>query len=254
VYAAAVAIGGAAEYAVLAGALRGEEEKRRASAFRMAAIAHELKTPLTAIQGSSEMISAGLLAEPERVEMAGLIHKESKRLASMIQTFLDVERMAAGTLALERRPVDLAALCEETLGRARLYAGRKRTEIRAQVTPGTIEADPDLLSFAIYNLLTNAVKYSPARSTVEMEARVEGGTATISVADRGYGIASEEHGRIFERFYRLERDRGGAESGSGIGLALVKEIVAQHGGRVTVESRPGAGSRFTLTLPAKSHA
>ena len=253
VWAASAAVLGAGEYAAVAAALRREQQKRRDYAFRVQAIAHELKTPLTAIQSGSELISESLVPEAERTEMAGLIFKESKRLSGMIQTFLDVERIAAGGLELQRRRVELGPLCEEVLERARLYAARKRTRIEARIAPGALQADPDLLSFALYNLLTNAVKYSPAGSTVLMQAAPSAGGIEITVADHGYGIAPEEQERIFQRFYRLERDRAGAEPGAGIGLALVKEIVAQHGGGIAVSSRPGAGSRFTVTLPGEDH-
>ena len=244
---AGVAVAG--EYASVHWAWRRSEEKRREYAFRVQAIAHEIKNPLAAIQGSSEMIEDESLPPEMRQRMAGLIHKESKRLAALIRTFLDVERMASGTLEIEKKPVELSELCREVVERARLYAARKKTKIEMDAPPLTVAADPDLLGFAVYNLLTNAVKYSPKRSTVRLEVRETAGGAAISVADEGYGIAREEQQKIFERFYRLKRDEKGGEEGTGIGLALVKEIATQHGGRIEVESSPGAGSRFTLTLP-----
>ncbi|MCC6861538.1 MAG: CHASE2 domain-containing protein [Bryobacterales bacterium] len=246
VWAAGVAL--AAEYGIAAAALRREERRRQEYAFRVQAMAHEIKTPLTAIQGSSEMIADASVPEPARAEIAGLIHKESKRLTGLVETFLNVERISAGSLALEKQPVDLAALCAEVLERARLYAARKRTAIQAEVPPAAILADPELLSFAVYNLLTNAVKYSPKQSTVRLEVRAgAGGGVLISVTDSGQGIEPAEQKRIFERFYRGKQ---AAEPGTGLGLALVKEIAVQHGGRVEVDSKPGAGSRFTLVLPA----
>jgi two-component system sensor histidine kinase SenX3 len=113
----------------------------------------------------------------------------------------------------------------------------------------TLQADKDLLSFAVYNLLTNAVKYSPKNTTVVLSATQSDGGIEITVTDQGYGIELTEQQKIFERFYRLKRDEKGAEEGSGIGLALVKEIVLQHGGRIDVDSRPDQGSRFALRFP-----
>lgn len=249
VFLASAGIGGAGEYASVLLALRGSERKRKEYAFRVQAIAHEVKSPLTAIQGSSEMLSDSTLPERTRLRMAGLIHRESKRLNTLIRTFLDVERMAAGTLTIQKRSVDLAALSGEVLEQARLYGARKKIDIRSDVPPLQIQADADLLSFAIYNLLTNAVKYSAKRTTVFLGAKQLDDSVLITVTDQGYGITPGEQQKIFERFYRLERDAKGSEEGSGIGLALVKEIVTQHGGRVEVESRPGAGSRFTLVMP-----
>ena len=249
IFLAASGMAGAGEYALVTVALRDSERKRKDYAFRVQAIAHEIKTPLTAIQGSSELIAEQLVPEEQKAEMAGLIHKESKRLTELIHTFLDVERMAAGTLDIRKQRTSLDELCGEVLERARLYAVRKNIAIQANVPALTLDADADLLSFALYNLLTNAVKYSPRNTTVWLRAFEEGEAVCVSVADQGHGIAPEEQNRIFERFYRMKRDRKGAEEGSGIGLALVKEIVSQHGGRIHVESRPGEGSRFTVLLP-----
>ncbi len=249
VFLAAAATAGAGEYAIVASSLRTSERKRKDYAFRVQAIAHEIKTPLTAIQGSSELIAEQLVPEEQRAAMAGLIHKESKRLTQLIHTYLDVERMASGALELKKEKMALDKLCEEVLGRARLYASRKSIDIRSDIPAIIVEADRDLLSFAIYNLLTNAAKYSPRATTVRLDANETGDRVSISVADQGYGIAPGEQKRIFERFYRMKRDENSAEEGSGIGLALVREIVLQHGGEIQVESRPGAGSRFTIVLP-----
>ena len=252
VFLAASAISVSGEYAAATLGLREAEHRRREYAFRVHAIAHEIKTPLTAIQGSSEIISERLVPDEQRVKMAGLIHKESKRLTQIIQSFLDVERLSSGALSIHKQPVDLRALCEEVLERARLYAERKRIAITSDVPPVRVAADPELLPFAIYNLLTNAVKYSPKQTTVSLTACEQGHTISIAVADEGPGIAPAEHNKIFERFYRLKRDQAGKEEGSGIGLAIVREIVIQHGGRVEVQSRESSGSRFTIVLPKEA--
>ncbi|MBK5295337.1 MAG: CHASE2 domain-containing protein [Acidobacteriia bacterium] len=239
----------AMEYAGVSLALRRAEDRRKDYARRVQSIAHEIKTPLTAIQGSSEMISEACVSEGKRIEVAGLIHKESKRLSTIIQTFLDVERMAAGGLEIQKRSVPLAPLCEEVVERASLLAVRKRIVLHTHIPPLTVAADADLLSFALYNLLTNAIKYSPKGTAIQVTATSAKAAVSISVADQGYGIAPEERTRIFQKFYRLKRDRESQEPGSGIGLALVREIVDQHGGRIVVENQPGGGSRFTMVLP-----
>ncbi len=243
---------GLGEYASVATALRKSERKQREYAFRVQAIAHEIKTPLTAIQGSSEIISDRDVPDDQRAQIAGMIFKESKRLTQIIHTFLDVERMATGSLALEKKGLDLALLCEDVLERARLYGARKKIAISADVPHMAVQADGDLLSFAIYNLLTNAVKYSPKGTTVLLTATERASAVHISIADHGYGIAPGEQAKIFERFYRIKRGPSDNEEGTGIGLALVKEIVSQHGGRIEVDSHEGAGSRFTIVLPNQS--
>lgn len=243
------AIAGAGEYSLVWAHLRAEERKRREYAFRVQAIAHEIKTPLTAIQGSSEIVADELMPEKTRAEVAGLIHKESKRLTAIVEAFLNVERMAAGTLALEKQTIEAGPFFDDVLERAQLYAARKRIQVTGDVRISALSGDPDLLSFAVYNLLTNAVKYSPKGTTVSLSADEREGNALIAVEDQGYGIAPAERERIFERFYRLKRDEKGPEPGTGIGLALVREIVTQHGGNISVDSRAGEGSRFTITLP-----
>lgn len=251
VFLAASGVVGVGEYAAVWLNLRSSERKRREYAFRVQAIAHEIKTPLTAIQGSSEIISDQLVPEDQRNLIAGMIHKESKRLTDILHTFLDVERMASGSLDIQKRSVDLPGLCEDVLDRAKLYAARKQIRIDSALPPISVSADPDLLSFAIYNLLTNAVKYSPKRTTVSLSATEQGDHVCISVVDQGSGIAPADQRKIFERFYRVGRDQSEKEEGTGIGLALVKEIVSQHDGRIEVDSREGGGSRFTIVLPGK---
>ncbi|HLG97881.1 MAG TPA: CHASE2 domain-containing protein [Bryobacteraceae bacterium] len=243
---------GFGEYAIVTAALHKAERRQREYASRVQAIAHEIKTPLTAIQGSSEIISDQHIPEDQRAEIAGMIHKESKRLTQIIHTFLDVERMAAGSLPLEKQPLDIASLCDEVSERARLYGARKNITVAAEVPHVTVAADRDLLSFAIYNLLTNAVKYSPKRTTVSLSAHMQSDAVRISVVDQGYGIAPSEQKKIFDRFYRVKRSQPNNEEGTGIGLALVKEIVSQHGGWIEVDSREGHGSRFTIVLPSQS--
>jgi signal transduction histidine kinase len=245
----AAAVTGGGEYTVALRALRAAEQTRKEYAFRVQSMAHEVRTPLTAIQGSAELILEPALPDRKRLEMAGLIHKESQRLNQLLETFLNVERISAGAWKLQKQPVNLRDLCDEVLERARLYAARKNSVIEGDLFPLQAHADPDLLSFAIYNLLTNAVKYSPKGARIRLCLAEDASSISIAVTDQGYGIEPEEQSLVFRKFYRLKRDASGPEPGSGLGLALVKEIAEQHGGRVIVESRPGAGSRFTLLLP-----
>ena len=245
----AAALAGAGEYTALALQLDRSQRRHTEHAYRMQAIAHEIRTPLTAIQGTSEMIAGGWLPDTKRAEMAGLLNRESQRLSSIVQTFLDLENVAAGTVALRREATNLRAFLDEALDRGRLYAARKAISIESRAVDVPIVADKELLSYAVYNLLTNAVKYSPKQTIVRLDAEVLNGDVAISVTDQGCGVAPEERTRIFQRFYRAQRDKAGPEQGAGIGLALVKEIAELHGGRVDVESRPGVGSRFTLHIP-----
>jgi signal transduction histidine kinase len=249
ILAIAATIAGVAEYAILGRSLATEVSRRKEYASRVQAIAHEIKTPLTAILGSSEMISEGLVPEQQRVEMAGIIHKESKRLTGLVETFLNVERVASGAVQLEKRPVALRQLCQEVVERGQLYAARKKSRVELEAPDLQVRADPELLSFAIYNLITNGVKYSPKSSTIQVRVEDLTSEVHINVTDNGQGIAPGEKEKIFERFYRSQPAENRGEEGTGIGLSLVKEIVQQHGGTIAVESAPGAGSRFTIAVP-----
>ena len=249
VYLASAGVAATTEYALVARALRVSERQRQTYVSRAQAIAHEIKTPLTAIQGSSELMAEPGIPQEQKGEIAHLIFKESRRLAGIIRAFLETDPLTAGDLALKKQPVALGALCGEVLERARLYAARKSTRIEARLSDAGVEADAELLSFAVYNLLTNAVKYSPAGSLVRLDVTSDADAASISVSDQGLGVASEERDRIFGRFYRSAPDRTGPEEGTGIGLALARDIVEHHGGRNLVESEPGCGSRFTITIP-----
>jgi signal transduction histidine kinase len=224
-------------------------EGRQDYAFRLQAVAHEIKTPLTAIHASSQLMTEPDIPEEKKEEIAQRIHKEAGRLSGVVTTFLDVERISAGVLKLQRRQVELSALVADAVERAGLLALKKSIGIEQDLESGVIAADAELLQFAVYNLLVNAIKYSPDGSSMRITLRSGPQAACLVVADQGCGIEPAEQSRIFERFYRTKKHRDDGEPGSGVGLALVKEIVTQHGGRIEVESEPGKGSSFRVFLP-----
>jgi len=213
-------------------------------------VSHEMRTPLTTIQGSSEIISRYNLAEEKQKEIARLIHQESQRLGRMVETFLNVERISSGQMQLELQPVPAERLLRRCCERAQPLAQRKQIVIeRADSTEASIWGDPEFLEHACYNLLTNAVKYSPARTSITVRAWHENDSVLISVEDRGYGMDESELKNVFRKFYRTSSAQQSGEGGTGLGLAIVEEIVAQHRGSIEVESRVNEGSRFTLRLP-----
>ena len=222
---------------------------RQDYAFRLQAVAHEIKTPLTAIHASSQLMTEPDVPENKKEEIAHRIHKEAGRLSGVVTTFLDVERISAGVLKLQRREVELSALVADAVERAGLLALKKSIGIEQDLESGTIAADADLLQFAVYNLLVNAIKYSPDGSSIRITLRSGPQASRLVVADQGCGIEPAEQKHIFERFYRTKKHRDDAKGGSGVGLALVKEIVTQHRGTIEVESNPGKGSTFSVSLP-----
>ncbi len=229
--------------------LLAENEKERYQRSMQFAI-HELRTPLTAIQGSSELISRyGAMPELKRKEMAELINAESKRLGRMIETFLSVEKLSAGQMEMKRDRFSLAGVVERCAGRARPLADGKNIALDLkELPPAEIVGDRELMEYAVYNLLTNAIKYSPSGSRVGIFGDDRKGAVRLSVEDQGIGMDKKEVSRIFEKFYRTKRAEQSGEAGTGIGLSIVEQIVVQHGGSIQVESEPGKGSRFTLVL------
>jgi signal transduction histidine kinase len=214
-------------------------------------VTHEMRTPLTAIQGSSELISRyGSMPEAKRKEMAELINSESKRLARMITTFLSIERLSDSESEIKQENFCLADVVQQCATRARGLADGKSITIEiGEIPPGDIIGDRELMEYAVYNLLTNAVKYSPANTLVTVFGHNEkGDLVALSIKDQGIGMDKAEVGRIFEKFYRTKRAEQSGEMGTGIGLSIVEQIVKQHGGSIHVESEPGKGSTFTLTL------
>jgi signal transduction histidine kinase len=235
---------------------RTESEKQRyQQAIQWAA--HEMRTPLTAIQGSSELMARYNLPEEKRGQLTEMINSESKRLARIIQTFLDVERMAEGHMELKREPFPAAELVDATLHRVAPLAERKRITVTLEnQVQGTLLGDRELMEYALYNLLTNAIKYSPADTQVRVSSTIKDGTLRLAVADQGMGMDARELKHIFTKFYRTKGAEQSGEKGTGIGLSIVQQIVTHHGGRIEVASAPGKGSCFTmiLSVEASSHA
>lgn len=234
---------------------RSEAEKARYQQA-MHFVTHEMRTPLSAIQGSSELITRFALTDEKRKQVATLINSESKRLARMVEIFLNVERLSAGQMELKREQIPVAEMIELCVARTRPLAERKHIAIALRPIDAGLEltGDRELMEYACYNLLTNAVKYSPQRTEVTVTAVRDGSHVRIAVKDQGIGMDQKEVKQIFRKFYRTKKAEESGEAGTGIGLSIVQQIVEQHGGHIDVVSEPGKGSCFTLVLPASALA
>ncbi len=219
-------------------------------------VTHEMRTPLSAIQGSSELISRYALSEEKRKQIALLINSESKRLARMVEIFLNVERLSAGQMELKRETIPVNQMVQLCAERVRPLAERKHIGIILVPIPDELQltGDRELMEYACYNLLTNAVKYSPQRTAVTVRGWNQDGHVRIAVRDQGIGMDQRELKQIFQKFYRTRKAEQSGEAGTGIGLSIVQQIVEQHGGQIEVTSQPSAGSCFTLVLPAHTGA
>jgi two-component system phosphate regulon sensor histidine kinase PhoR len=217
----------------------------------MALVSHEMRTPLAAIQGMSELLAQYDLDRERRREMNTAINDEAKRLTLMITEYLDITRLESGATVLRRSPVRVESLVERSLLLLDPLAGQKRMRLvrRFEANLPAVLADPDLLARAVGNLVSNAIKYSPAGTEITVRVRADAGGVAVEVSDCGPGIPAADLDRIFEKFYRVPRVEDADTPGTGLGLALVREIAELHGGTVTVTSTVGAGSTFTLCIP-----
>jgi two-component system sensor histidine kinase KdpD len=237
---------------------RGREASTRAEAARQSselratvldAVAHEFKTPLTSIKAAvSELeLSVGASNKPSNQELVAIIDEETDRLQMLVDDAIQMLRIEAGDFVLRRDHHQLAALVAATIKES---GPRVEAHIIVNKVPTDVivDADAHLLRLALRQLLDNALKYSPPTSTIEIEAGVDGhATAQIAVRNSGPSIPEHEHRRIFERFYRGTQARN--VPGTGMGLAIVKQIAEAHGGDLSVSSAPGVNTEFRLSLP-----
>ena len=236
-------------------AAKAETANRTKTEF-LANTSHELRTPLTAILGFSEILSTGLggpLTERQK-RYVDSIHESGKHLLALINDILDLSKVDHGSMHLEVERVDFPALAESCLNIVREKAVRKGLVLIAELPPDRealcLQADERKLRQVLYNLLANAVKFTPAGGRVALGARREGEQLSFYVQDTGIGIPVEDQERIFDEFYQAKNQTTGEIPGTGLGLALSRRLLALHGGRIRVESGgPGAGSRFICTLP-----
>jgi signal transduction histidine kinase len=218
-------------------------------------MSHELRTPLHTIIGFSELLGEelqGPLNEKQK-RFVGHIHRDSLHLLELINDILDLSKIEAGHLELRPEAFDFTALVEESLTAVRTVADAKSIKTRTDVrVPHAVEADRLRIKQILVNLLSNAAKFTPEGGRVLVEAEVLNGLVVTSVADTGVGIAPENHEAIFDEFYQTGVTTKGVREGTGLGLAITRRLVEGHGGTIRVESKPGAGSKFTFTIPVRA--
>ena len=226
----------------MAGALARQDTLRRAV---MADVAHELRTPVTILQASCEAMVDGVESPtPQRLSS---LHDEVLRLGQLVADLETLSAAEAAGLRLERRPVDLADVAADAVASLETRTADAGLRVEAQLAPALVDGDPRRLRQVAVNLLANAVKFTPVGGTVSVATRSDGALSMLEVADDGPGIPPDEITRVFDRFWRGRS--AATTSGSGIGLAVVAELVRAHHGRVEVTSPPGEGSRFRVFLP-----
>ena len=210
---------------------------------------HEMRTPLTAIKTVGETGLREGQDEGGYREVIGSMLEEVDRLTQMIDTML-LSRADGGTVPVALAPTDLAGLARDVVAQLAVLAEEKEQTLRIDAAaPVVVRADALILRMAITNLVDNAIRYSPLRGTVVVRVDADAAEARVGVSDTGPGIAPVHHDRLFDRFYRVDSARSRQGGGAGLGLAIAQWATHIHHGRLTVVSREGAGSAFTIALP-----
>jgi PAS domain S-box-containing protein len=228
------------------------EEANRAKDEFLATMSHELRTPLNAVLGWARMLRAGQVGPGQAAHALEVIERNAHAQAQLVEDILDVSRIITGKLRLVVAPVDLAAVIEAALAVVLLSAQAKGIELQTTIDPGvgTVHGDAGRLQQVVWNLLSNAVKFTPAAGRVLIRLQQAGSMARISVTDTGTGIPPDFLPHVFDRFRQADSSTTRMHGGLGLGLAIVRHIVEQHGGQVRAESAgPGAGATFTVEIP-----
>ena len=228
-----------------------EKADRLKSNF-LATMSHELRTPLNAIVGFADLLerqTAGPLTQKQE-RFVRHVKESSRHLLALIDDILDLSKIEAGRLDLKFECFSLSIAADEVLSTLRPLAAAKEIDLTTDLGADlTLHADHVRVKQVLYNLLSNAIKFTPAKGSVRLIARSDGTVIHISVIDTGIGIPQEEHEAIFESFHRHLTPTHQACEGTGLGLSITRLLVEQHGGKIWVESEPGKGSRFHVTMP-----
>ncbi len=231
--------------------LKAEHERQDAMRREFTAnVTHELKTPLTSISGFAELMRDGM-AQPQDVpRFAGKIYDESRRLVSLVEDIIKISRMDSRINMPEKSPVNLLEVCQMVLSHLEQAAASKQVTLRLEGPSLTVFGAEAILYEMVYNLCDNAIKYNRLGGKVILTLASQGEETVLTVQDTGIGIPKEEHARIFERFYRVDKSHSKEVGGTGLGLSIVKHGAAFHRAQIAVDSQPDVGTTLTVRFPA----
>jgi signal transduction histidine kinase len=234
-------------------ALRREFALARMQSDFVSAVSHEFRTPLTSMRLITEALEDDRVPDPVRLrDSYRSLSRATQRLHRMVEDLLDFRRMESGAIEYRMRSLDAAETVRNVTEEFRKEVEERGFRVRVKVEEGArINADESAFGRALWNLLDNAAKYSGDSQDIDVSLQRDGSRVSVSVTDRGVGIAPAEQTQLFAKFYRGESAKRSGISGTGIGLTMVAQIAAAHGGRVSVVSEPGHGSTFTMSLPAE---
>jgi two-component system sensor histidine kinase/response regulator len=217
----------------------------------MGIAAHDLRSPLNAIKGYSEMVLEDSAISRENAELIQKIHEASARMAEMVQNLLDANRIDRGELKLSLAPTNLVPVLSSVVEaqRPRSVAKQQTIHLQSEATALNVEVDPNIIVQVLENLISNAVKYSPRGKSIFVRLKREGSAVRCEVRDEGPGLSADDHKKLFGKFARLSAKPTGDEHSTGLGLSIVKKMVEAMNGKVWCESELGRGATFIVTLP-----
>jgi len=222
----------------------------------MMAMSHELRTPLNSIIGFSDLLKKKEFGELNEIQKRYIdnIHLSGTNLLMIINDILDLSTMEAGKIDLSTEKMSIADVIKESIAIIKDIAVQKKIQLITEIDPGSdlIEADRNRIKQVLFNILSNAIKFSKPQGVVTITARKEGDMAQISVSDTGIGIKEEDIGRLFKEFEQIDKGASRQFGGTGLGLVISKKLIELHGGRIWVKSKYGEGSTFSFSLPLKA--
>jgi signal transduction histidine kinase len=230
-----------------------EKEAEKSRRDLVAAVSHDLRTPLTSARALIEAVADGVVEDPEtQARYLASARSELEKLGRLVEDLFELSRIDAGALRLNLEAASLGDLISDTLSGFKYQAENRGVSLVGEVADGVdpVLANPPRLQRVLYNLVSNALRHTPADGAVFLRAEPAGGMVRVEVSDTGAGIAPEDLPRVFESSFRGERSRTRTPTGdgAGLGLAIARGLIEAHGGEISVESRPGHGSRFCFTL------
>jgi signal transduction histidine kinase/DNA-binding response OmpR family regulator len=226
-----------------------EREAAQLKSDLVATVSHELRTPLTGVLGFAELLQQPDLDRDTRERYTSIIYSEASRLTRLINDFLDLQRIEDQGLTLDLQTLDLGDLIRDVAEMVTAAHETHTIQLDLSDEPIEVTADAERLAQVLTNLLSNAIKYSPNETQIHVSAAIEDGAARVSVRDRGIGIATEHHKDLFTKFFRVDSSDTRTIGGTGLGLALARDVIEAHGGRIGLESSTGDGSTFWFELP-----
>jgi signal transduction histidine kinase len=215
----------------------------------VANVSHELKTPISALRAHLENLLDGVeRSEPRTLQV---MLAQSERLGRLVDQLLELSRLESGDVPMRRESVPLRPLVARVLSEIEVTRAGRDVDLAEHLPEDLppVFADPERVHQVLFNLLDNAVRFTPAGGRITITASRHNGAVDVAVADTGPGIQAEHLPRVFDRFYRVDEARSRDDGGTGIGLAIARSVVEAHGGRIWAESEPGRGSTFTFELP-----